>query len=78
MYNTLKITYKDIVGKIMYIYNMTHINKYFNFVYYKNELSLIESTIELCISNYNNVRDYLTGIKPTLTVNDNLMFTIYE
>ena len=57
---------------------MKNINKYFNFTHYKYELSLIESTIELCIFNYNNVKDYLTGIKPTLTVNDNLMFTIYE
>jgi len=77
-YCKLKITYKSVVEKITKIYNMLLIKEYFDFVYYKNELSLIENSIELCIYNYNCVKDYSNGIKPNLHINDKLLIHFYE
>jgi len=77
-YSKLKTTYKSVVEKITKIYNMLLIKEYFDFVYYKNELSLIENSIELCIYNYNCVKDYSNGIKPNLHINDKLLIHFYE
>lgn len=78
LFNIFKIKYDELIGKISYIYNLIYINEYFNFNYYKNELSLIVSAKELCILNYNNVKNYLTGNKSNLSINNDLLFTIYE
>ncbi len=77
-YCKLKITYKSVVEKITNIYNMLLIKEYFDFVYYKNELSLIENSIELCIYNYNCVKDYSNGIKSYLHINNKLLIHFYE
>ena len=77
-YSKLKTTYKSVVEKITKIYNMLLIKEYFDFVYYKNELSLIENSIELCIYNYNCVKDYSNGIKPNLHINNKLLIHFYE
>ena len=77
-YNKLVSEYKKLDNNITFIYNLNKIRHYFNFQHYREELVLINTFIESCIGNYNNVKDYTTGLKKNIIIDKSLMFTIYE
>jgi hypothetical protein len=77
-YNKLVSDYKNLNNNITFIYNLNKIRHYFNFQHYKEELVLIHTFIESCIGNYNNVKDYTSGLKKNIIIDNSLVFTYYE
>ena len=77
-YNKLVSDYNNLDNNITFIYNLKKIRHYFNFQHYKEELVLIQTFIESSIGNYNNVKDYTSGLKKNIIIDNSLMFTYYE